>query len=235
MVDQTRVVKPDVYEAGLQVWECSLDLVCYLHQCLFWNDDNSSLSGKPQHAQYEDTDPRNLPECVDGPWLQSLLFGGSHNNEEDATTTTVPPTESAGHTVPKILELGCGNAVPGIYLLRWCWLQQLGLKQESMTCSMQRLPQLHVCEYNTPNFYMPCCTRRQAIPNQNPRKQMPTQLAPWNNVLTDSLKAYTLERVIDWVSPRFLHMGSKRTTGSEGPSIISDTKRKKTIRMNYMI
>ena len=253
VVDQTSVVKPGVYEGGLQVWECSLDLVRYLHQCLFWKDNNSPLSGKPQHTQYEDMDPRNLPELVDGPWLQSLLFGRSHNNEEEPTTTTTPPTEPAGHAVPKILELGCGHALPSIYLLRQCWLHQQGLKQESMKYSMQRLPQLHVCEYNTPVI------STVTIPNlvlnvlhamlyETPGYSTTTmevvddpesKKTNANAALTREQCAHQLTQSVhvgtgDWLGlVPFPSNGLKTNNGglgegSEGPTVISDAKRKTT-------
>ncbi|KAL7563623.1 hypothetical protein ACA910_013363 [Epithemia clementina (nom. ined.)] len=177
----SRVVKPGVYEGGLQVWECSLDLVRYLHHSLSSTASSSSCLAQEEEAEKD-------VQFLQSLFSSSLFAGGggfeaiqgSHTTGNPAQATdsssiamvigdddnnnnnyngTVP--ERRINSRPKILELGCGHALPSLYLLRhWCLSGPVVLPVSSstvttttppprpMTTTTTRMPQFYLCDYN---------------------------------------------------------------------------------------
>lgn len=107
-IANTRDVLSGVYEGGLKVWECSLDLVRY-------------LASRPS---------------VMGESLSAINIKSS--GAATSKDSCVPAARSTQLPIINVLELGCGHGLPGIFALKkfpTCKVCFQDLNEEVLRCT----------------------------------------------------------------------------------------------------
>lgn len=91
---------PGVYEGGLKLWECSLDLCCYL------------LSIIEEISRYNDDDDDDDDEST------TMINDGSGGGGASASHVIKAAITRSIQSVGSTLEIGCGHGLPGCLILR---------------------------------------------------------------------------------------------------------------------